>query len=265
MKLDELKLEIARWAKREADLVRQKEVVEADAGLAMLDAEPGAGAEGHERLARTLTELRATEAALKAARSRRLEAIHAKRAAEVEAAESRRADLEKEQAALSAKIEKHRKALVELLGIEVMIVPATPARPSILQSLALQTHGLDQQVQRLRAPLPDSGTIDVENVVSVAPLIEALAAFEGVIPPMERVLNWVKSCEPAPGETFGDLPRDIRLVWAAGEIDLQRSSIFVESLCQPGPIGIYTNRPVGLNIESGTFRTTRPLSKPAVF
>ena len=107
--------------------------------------------------------------------------------------------------------------------------------------------------------------IDVDNAASIDPLIEALAVFEGVIPSMESVLEWAKACKPVPGETFRDLPRNIRLVWKAGEIDPEQSSIFVEALCQPGPIGTLSNRPVGLDIQSGTFRATARLLKPAVF
>jgi hypothetical protein len=78
---------------------------------------------------------------------------------------------------------------------------------------------------------------------------------------MQRLLDWAKSCEPVPGETFGAMPRSFHLVWANGEIDCQQSTVFVEGLCSPGPIGMYSNRPRGIDVASGTFRAraaTRP-------
>lgn len=252
MKIDELKLEITRWTKREAELVHQKRAFEAEAGSAMVDAEPGAGKEGKDRLERALTSLRAAEVALKTARQRRTEAIHATHAAEIEALETRRMDFEKEQAALSAKVERHKKGLMELLGIEVMIVPAMAGRPSTLQTLGLHISGVDGQIERLQKPLRDNGTVDVDNAVSIDPLIEALGTFDGVIPPMESLLHWAESCEPVPGETFRDLPRTFRLTWNAAEIDPQQSYIIVDALRCPG-------------LETGMFRATKSSMKPAVF
>lgn len=252
MKIDELKLEITRWTKREAELVHQKHAIEAEAGSAMVDAEPGAGKEGKDRLERALTELRAAEVALKTARQRRIEAVHAKHAAEIEGLESRRMDLEKKQAALSAKVERHKKELAELLGIEVVILPAMAGRPSTLQTLGLQITGVGDQIERLQKPLKDSGMLDVENAGSTDPLIEALGAFDGVIPNMERVLAWADSCEPVPGDTFGDLPRTFRLTWNAGEIDPQQSYIIVNALR-------------GAGFESDMFRARKASLKPAVF
>jgi len=261
----ESKSESARWASEELRFVHRKETLQEELGAAMLDADPVVNPTEDERLARLLAEQRGCEVAMKTARQRRLDAIQAKRAAEIKVLQDRRSDLEKEQAALSAKVEKHRKALVELLGIEVVIVPAVPSQRSTVQSLGFQIGALDEKMLRLQEPLPDFGTIDLMNVTGIDPLIEALAAFEGITPPMESVLEWAKACEPVPGETFQDLRRNICLVWAAGEIDPRQSSIFVEALCQPGLIGICSNRPVGLHLESGTFRANRSALKPAVF
>lgn len=253
------KNEIGRWASEELRFVHRKDALQAEVGAAMLDADPGMEAADDERVARLLSEVRGCEVAIKAARQRRSEALHAKRAAEIKTIQDRRADLEKEQAALSAKVERHRKALVELLGTEITIVLAIPGRQSTLQSLAAQILGLDARVRRHEELLPDSGTIAVDNATATDSLTEALAAFEGIIPPMESVLEWAKACEPVPG-TFRDLPRNFRMVWTAAGIDPQQSSVFVEALCVPGLIGTYSNRPVGLNLGSGTFRATKPKS-----
>lgn len=55
-------------------------------------------------------------------------------------------------------------------------------------------------------------------------------------------------------ETFGAMPRSFHLLWANGEVDCQQSSVSVEELCSPRPIGMYSNRPLGIHIASGTFR-----------
>ena len=261
----EQKNEISRWASEEVRFVHRKETLEAEVGAAMLDAGPDASTVSDERLARVLTELRGCEEAIKAARQRRLEALQAKRAAEIQAVQNRRADLAKEQEALSAKVEKHRKALVDCLDVEITIMNSSPGRFSKLQALGLQIGGLDEKTLRLQEPFPDFGTLDVSGAVSIDTLLDAVAAFEGIIPPMASVLEWAKACEPVPGETFGDVPRAFHLVWAQGEIDRAQSNIFVEAFCRPGPIGTYSNRPVGLDLQSGTFRANRPVLKPAVF
>jgi hypothetical protein len=256
----ESKSEIARWTSEELRFVHRKEVLEAEVGAAMLDADSGVETTADERVARLLSEQRGCEVAIQTARQRRSEALQAKRAAEVKAIQDRRADLEKEQAALLGKVERHRKALVELLGIEITLVSVIPGRHSTVQSLAVQISGLDERVRRLEEPVPNFGMVAVDNVRTIDALIEALAAVEGVIPPLENVLAWAKACEPVPGEAFRDLPRNYRLFWTAAGIDTQQSSIFVESLCVPGPIGTYSNRPMGLNLQSGTFRATKPQS-----
>lgn len=255
MNTEEMKQEIVRWAKREVELALREQAVEAQAGAAILDAEPDSGSDAPDGRDSGLAELRAIAAAVREAQRRRMEAIRAKQAAEVQGFEERRADLEKEHAAVSAKVEKHKKALTDLLGVEVAIMPAVPGTVSRQQALQVQIGNLRSKVAWLHdSAIPSSGTVDVQKVTSVDPLIDELAMFEGAIPPMQRVLDWAKSCEPVPGETFGAIPRSFHLVWANGEIDCHQSSVFVEGLCSPGPIGIYTNRPTGIDIASGTFR-----------
>lgn len=255
MNAEEGKQEVVRWTKREAELARQEQVIEAAAGAAMVDTEPGASNDSPDRLAHGLAELRAINAAVREAQRRRTDAIRAKQAAEVQAVEERRADLEKEHAALSVKVEKHRKTLTELLGVEIAIMPAVPGTISRQQALQVQIGNLTNKVVWLQgAAVPTGGAISVHDATSVEALIDELAMFEGAIPPIQRVLDWAKSCEPVPGETFGEMPRSFYLVWADGEIDCQQSSVFVERLCLPGPIGTYSNRPMGINVASGTFR-----------
>ena len=255
MNTEEMKQDIVRWAKREVELALREQAVEAEAGAAILDAEPDSAGDAPDRRDSGLAELRAISAAVREAQRRRMEAIRAKHVAEVQGYEERRADLEKEHAALSAKVEKHRKTLTELLGVEVSIMPVVPGTLSRQQALQVQIGNLRNKVAWLQdAAIPSSGTVDVQKVTTVDPLIDELAMFEGAIPPMQRVLDWAKSCEPVPGESFGEMPRSFYLVWANGEIDYQQSSVFVEGLCLPGPIGMYSNRPMGIDVASGTFR-----------
>src|ERR1035438_2138617 len=255
MNTEERTQEIVRWAKREVELALREQAVEAEAGAAILDAEPDSGGDAPDRRASGLAELRAIAAAVREAQRRRMEAIRAKHAAEVQEFEERRADLEKEHAALSAKLEKHRKALSDLLGVEVAIMPAVPGTLSRQQALQVQIGNLRNKVAWLQdTAIPSSGTVDVQKVTSVDPLIDELAMFEGAIPPMQSVLDWAKSCEPVPGETFREMPRSFYLVWADGKIDYGQSRVFVEGLCSPGPIGMYSNRPMGIDVASGTFR-----------
>jgi hypothetical protein len=262
MNTEEMKQEIVKWAKREVELARQEQAIEAEAGAAMLDAEPDSGGDASNRRDSGLAELRAIAAAVREARRRRVEAIRAKRAAEAQGFEERRADLEEEHAALSARVEKHRKALTDLLGVEVAIMSMMPGTLSRQQALQGQIGNLTDKVAWLQgAAIPTAGAIDVQDATSVEALIDELATFEGAIPPMQRLLDWAKSCEPVPGETFGAMPRSFHLVWANGEIDCQQSTVFVEGLCSPGPIGMYSNRPKGIDVASGTFRAraaTRP-------
>jgi len=116
--------------------------------------------------------------------------------------------------------------------------------------LRLKITGLDNQIGRLQAPFPDTGVVDVDNVTTNDGLIEALAAFEGPIPQMQETLKWLEAVEA--GRAVGDRPRRIHFVWD-GTINYQESYIFVESMCGPGPIGIYSNKPRGIDMRSGTF------------
>jgi hypothetical protein len=197
--------------------------------------------------------MQATEAGIEAAQSQHMDAVRANRANQIRTLQDRRAVLEREWSALSGEIESHKKALIQLLGVDVTITTG-PGRCSNLVDRGLKIRGLDDQIRRLQEPFPDTGVVDVENATTIDPLVEALASFEGSIPPMASVLDWMSAVEPVPGETFRDLPRRIHLVWANGDIDCQQSTVFVEALCTPGMIGIYSGKPRGVNIESGTFR-----------
>jgi hypothetical protein len=255
MNTEEMKQDIVRWAKREVELALREQAVEAEAGAAILDAEPDSAGDTPDRRDSGLAELRAIAAAVREAQRRRMEAIRAKQVAEVQGFEERRAGLEKEHAALSAKVEKHRKTLTELLGVEVAIMPVVPGTVSRQQALQVQIGNLANKVASLQGTaIPTAGAINVHDATSVEALIDELAMFEGAIPPMQRVLDWAKSCEPAPGETFGEMRRSFYLVWTDGEINCQQSSVFVEGLCLPGSIGTYSNRPMGIDVASGTFR-----------
>jgi len=253
MNTEEMKQDIVRWAKREVELALREQAVEVEAGTAMLDVD--SGGDTPDRRDSGLAELRAISAAVREAQRRRMEAIRAKQVAEVQGFEERRAGLEKEHAALSAKVEKHRKTLTELLGVEVAIMPVVPGTVSRQQALQVQIGNLANKVASLQGTaIPTAGAINVHDATSVEALIDELAMFEGAIPPMQRVLDWAKSCEPAPGETFGEMRRSFYLVWTDGEINCQQSSVFVEGLCLPGSIGTYSNRPMGIDVASGTFR-----------
>jgi hypothetical protein len=249
---DQTKTESAKLAWREIQLTRQRGSIEVEVGLLLANNETPSGDAAH-RIARATAELQANDAGIKAAQTKRLDVIRSYREAEVRALQDRRAELEKERAALLTEIEKHKAALVDLLGVRVTIVttPGVYPKPDILW---LKITGTDDQIRRLMEPLPNSGVVDVGRASTIDALVETLAAFEGVIPPMASVLEWMKAVEPVPGETFRDLPRRIHLVWTGGKIDCQQSTIVVEALCAPGPIGIHSNKPRGVNIESGTFR-----------
>jgi len=261
MNIEEMKTNISTWAKRELDLVRQSQTLAAAAAAAVLDSEPNQDPASDSRRTRALAELRGAEEAIQVARRRRLQSLQAKRTTEIQSLRDRRADLEKENAALSAEIERHRRELAELLGVQVVITTAA-GMYSRLHTVGHKIGGVNDHIRRLEKPLPDSGVLDVQDASSIGPLIDALAAFEGAIPPMESLLEWAAAVEPAPGETFRDLPRTFHLVWANDVIDYQQSSIFVGSLCSPGPIGIISNRPVGINIASGTFRAPAVVRRP---
>jgi len=229
MNIDELKTNISTWAKRELDLVRQSQALAAAAAAAVLDSEPNQDPAGDSRRTRALAELRGAEEAIKVARRRRLEALQTKRMAEIQSLRDRRADLEKENAALSAEIERYRRELAELLGVQVVITTA-PGMYSRLHTVGHKIGGVNDHIRRLEKPLPDSGVVDVQDATSIDPLIDALATFEGAIPPMASLLEWANDV-----------------------IDYQQSSIFVGSLCSPGPIGTYTQKPMGVDLRSGTF------------
>jgi hypothetical protein len=255
MKTDELKQEVVRWVRREVELTRQREAIEAEVGAAMVDAKPGASGDVSERAANEVAKLRAVTAALRETQRRRMEAIRANRAAELTDLEERRAAVEEEHAALAAKVEKFKKAFTDLLGVEIVLVTASPGMLSRLQRLEGQIGNLTEQALSVQNDaIPSAGTVDVQDATSVEALVDELALFEGAIPAMQSVLDWANSCEPVPGESFGQLPRRFRLVWANGEIDREQSSIFVGELCRPGHIATYSDRPRGIDVKSGTFR-----------
>jgi chromosome segregation ATPase len=249
MTAETAKSEIGNLTWRELELVRQKPTLEREVGLLALNNDAASSGVA-ERLECASAKLRANEAGIKTAQVDRLSAIRAKREAEISALQARRAEIQKEVATLKSKIESHQNALTDLLGVPVTIT--TP--PSVWSRLLTLEHkiaGTDNQIHQLQKPLPDSGAVDVESATTNEALIETLAAFEGLIPQMESTLKWLEAVEF--GRPLADRPRRIHFVWASRTINYQESYIFVESMCGPGPIGIYSNKPRGIDARSGTF------------
>jgi hypothetical protein len=259
MTAEQTKTDLVKLAWREIQLTRERASIEREVGLLLVNNETPSG-DAAGRIARATAELQANEAGIKASQTKRLELIRARRESEVRTLQDRRAEFAKERTALLSEIEKHKAALIELLGVGIAVVTTSGSysKPDVL---GLKLTGLDNQIGQLQAPLSESGFVDIDNATTTDPLVEALAASEAIIPPMASVLEWIGAVEPVPGETFRDLPRRIHLVWANGAIDYKQSTVVVGALCAPGRIGMYSGKPMGVNIESGTFRA-RTAARP---
>ena len=217
MNTEEMKQDIVRWAKREVELAHREQVIEVEAGTAMLDVEPIlaamhpiVGIVGWPNFARSRS---GSGGAAAGAWRRSGPNTWPKSRGSKSAAQISKKNMPP---SLRNWRSTGRRSPI-CCGVEVAIMPAVPGTLSRQQALQVQIGNLRNKVAWLQdAAIPSSGTVDVQKVTSVDPLIDELAMFEGAIPPMQRVLDWAKSCEPVPGETFREMPRSFYLVWADG-------------------------------------------------
>jgi hypothetical protein len=225
MTTEELKNEIVKWGRREVELVRRKQALEAEVASAMLEHGPDAIAADNDRIGRAAVELRAIDLAIRTVQERRVEGLKAIRENGIRALQDRMEEVRKELSALSKEVEMHKHALSEMLGTPIEVVCAIPGQRSRLQQMTIMLLGLTDQIgSRQGAPIPSSGTIDIimDNTGTADEAALSMLSTPSTCPSAEAILAWFAGF----GKTTGQ--RRVYVVWRDGQIDAKAS--FVRSL-----------------------------------
>jgi len=271
--------DVERYATKEVELIgRRRAATEAittaeqTAGTALLDAGEGEAVTAPvEAVMRAKAQASAIDAAVRACRERRLEAIRVKRqgdAAELrKQVEELRSQLEK----LEAKMEKHVYAITELQGVPFIALPAPAVFGQVSRSQELQSQITNLQIRAgalVTDELPRAGIVDVQDVVTIDELVLAVLRHESDGPSAETVIAWAAGCEKHGRASrmersmdirdFGDNLRNFHLVWRNGVIVYDESHTQVPALIRTEP-GQYSGNPIS---EQGSdlFRCPAPAS-----
>jgi hypothetical protein len=238
--------EIELLGKRRA-AVEAIETAEQAAGIAVLDAADGESTSGTvERIIRAKSEVSAIDAAIRACRARRLEAIRTKRQTEAVTAREEAAKLHKQIEGIIGKVREHLAAIDALQESHFAPPPLEPAADLPLsQKLQMQLDAVERRAASLETEIPRDGRVDVNDCRNVEPLIEAMLRHEGDVPSTQSVVDWAAACEKhgrAPrldGATdhleFGELSRNFHLIWRHNSIDYSQSYTQVPSLVRSWP------------------------------
>lgn len=216
--------EIVKWGRREVELVRRKQALEAEVASAMLEPGLDTSAADNDRIGRAAVELRAIDLAIRTAQERRVEGLKAIRENGIRALQDQMAEVRKELSALSKEVEMHKHALSEMLGTPIEAVCAIPGQRSRLQHMTIMLLGLTDQIgSRQGAPIPSSGTIDImDNTGTADEAALSVLSTPSTCPSAEAILAWFAGF----GKTAGQ--RRVYVVWRDGQIDAKVS--FVRSL-----------------------------------
>jgi len=238
---------------------------ERSAGDSILDGESTDAAV--DAIVRARAQVAALEGAIRSCRARRLKAIESKIAAEAADLRKRAAEAHAEQERIAAKAGRHLKALRELEGCEYIAVsnpyvPASIPQSSRLASLAASLE--DQAAQLETAGIPDSGSVQLDDVTSTADLAAAILKHPSDGPSAADIHAWAALCDPL--DRFGTHPRSFRVSWAGGAMNFADSFIQVPDLAPQGDISIYTGRRLAPDLNRATFRapvSLQPKPRPA--
>jgi hypothetical protein len=247
--LEQAAAQIAELGQREIALLERRraklaEAADAErlAGECLLDAsadsaEPDAAL---EHCLRVKAEARALEHAIDASHRRRCAAVGRKRALEATELRSQSEGLKDEVKHIENGVAKHLSAIAEIEGVEIPmgLLSLAPSFGKQLRSAQLRGEVLELESRAARLEsegIPRSGVIEgpQDPATSNEPMLEQLLQFEGEIPAIAAVFDWLHGCEQTAGQPFGDAPRRYRLAWRDGRIDRSRSYIQAESLAVP--------------------------------
>jgi hypothetical protein len=230
---------VPQLAERELDLVKQKcamqaalAALELEAGASLVDQEPDTAPGALDAVRRMQADLDFLENGLKACQARRLEAVHRDHEARLESLRESAAGPEKELASLKAKFEKHRRALVELAGIDLAIVPAIPGQASRLAQLSAQIGTVGAQIAELeRQRVHDYGSVDVD-AEDVDEAVLAVLNQPSIVPSAEAVFAWFDDVQGSARRDFGQYYKKFHIVWKGGVIDRDETYVLIEQLGQ---------------------------------
>jgi len=238
---------------------------ERSAGDGILDGESTDAAV--DAIVRARAQVAALEGAIRSCRVRRLAAIESKIAAEAADLRKRAGEARAEQERIATKAGRHLKALKELEGCEYVpvtnpYIPASIPQSSRLASLAAS---LEDQAARLEAAgIPDSGSVQLDDVTSTADLTAAILKHPSDGPSAADIHLWAAACDPL--DRFGTHPRNYRVSWAGGVMNFADSFVQVPGLAPQGDISIYTGRRLAPDLNRATFRapaSLQPKPRPA--
>ena len=226
---------------------------ERNAGDSILDGESTDAA--MNAIVRARAQVAAIEGAIRGCRARRLVAIESKIAAEAADLRKRAGEARAEQERIATKAGRRLKALRELEGCKYMPVPGPFIPASIPQSsrLASQASSLADQAAHLEAAgIPDSGSVQLDDVTSTADLAAAILKHPSDGPSAADIHAWAALCDPL--DRFGTHPRSFRVSRADGVMNFADSFIQVPDLAPQGDISIYTGRRLAPDLNRATFR-----------
>jgi hypothetical protein len=226
---------------------------ERNAGDSILD---GASTEAAmDAIVRAKAQVGAIEGAIRACRIRRVEAIEAGIAAEVADLRKRAGEEREEQKRIASKAERHLKALQELEGCQFVPAVTTYTPVAVTQSgrLAGQAHALEDRAAHLEAAgVPDSGSAQLDDVVSVNDLAGTILRHPSDGPSAAEAFAWAAACDTL--DRFGNHRRNYRVTWNGGVIDFAQSYTQVAAFAPTGEISTYTGRPLPPDLNRATFR-----------
>lgn len=268
--------EILKYATKEIELFGRRraaveaiEAAEQAAGIAVLDAPEGESTAAQtDAIMRAKSEVSAIDAAVRACRQRRLEAIKRKRAAEAVAAHEESDGLRSQIESINSQVSEHLAAVAKLEQTQFAALPlAMAADLPLTQCLQMQIDALERRATALESEVPRTGGVDVSNVTGTGELIAEMLKHEGDVPTTEDVLSWVVGCEKhgRPGQqtgapdclAFGALLRNFHLVWRDCVIDFSQSYTQVPELIRASQ-GVYNPSMTVRESGSDLFRCPAP-------
>jgi hypothetical protein len=257
----EIEISVALTQKRVA-----LDELEAKAGHALLDSE-GAGNDTAitTQVVRARAEINALERALGVVRGMREDVIRRSYLSEA-------AELRKQTAGMRAELEKIAARSGELLselsaleGIPVACVPATSATGlsrSVVLSQRMNDLDSDAGILESKKPAVD-GSVQLEDATSDDAIVLEVLNNASLSPSAEQTLNWLAACEQGAIAKFniagfGELPRRVVIAWRDGQIDVDRSSIYVASLAPKvqSQSAAHERGFSHYDVAAGTFRST---------
>jgi len=254
-------VELQKYAAKEMELMaslreaaRKVSDAERKAGDSILDGESTDATV--DSIVRAKAQVGAIEGAIRACRARRVACIEAEIAAEVANLRKRAGAAREEQKRIASKAERHLKALQELEGCQyapavTMYVPGGAMTNS--GRLAAQAHGLEDRADSLEAAgVPDSGSVQLDDVASADELAAAILKHASNGPSAAEAITWAAACDSM--DRFGAHRRNYRVNWKNGVIDFVQSYTQVPAFAPRGEIGTYSGKPLPPDLNRATFR-----------